>query len=96
VLRGYAQAMGLDLAAWDQCYDGRKHVDRIAAHAQAAERAQVRSTPTFVVGTRMVQGSQPFDVIKALVDSARATAGAAPAAGAPAAGAPAPPAGTQR
>jgi protein-disulfide isomerase len=44
VLRGYAQAMGLDLAAWDQCYDGRKHVDRIAAHAQAAESTRALMT----------------------------------------------------
>jgi protein-disulfide isomerase len=78
VLRGYAQAVGLNLSTWDACYDGRKHVDRIAAHAQAAERAQVRSTPTFVIGNRQVAGAQPFDVIKALVDSARATAAAAP------------------
>ncbi|MDF1502453.1 thioredoxin domain-containing protein [Roseisolibacter sp. H3M3-2] len=89
VLRGYAQAVGVDLTSWDQCYDGRKYVDRVAAHAQAAERAQVRSTPTFIVGNRQVQGAQPFDVIKALVDSARATAGAA----APATPAPAAPAG---
>ena len=80
VLRGYAQAIGLDLATWDQCYDGRKHVDRIAAHAQAAERAQVRSTPTFIIGNRKVEAVQPFDVIKALVDSARAAAGVPPAA----------------
>lgn len=78
IFAGYAKELGLDGAAWEQCYDGRKHVDRIAAHAKAAETAQVRSTPSFVIGGRMISGAQPFDVIKAMVDSARIAAAAAP------------------
>ena len=78
IFAGYAREIGADAATWEQCYDGRKHVDRIAAHAKAAENAQVRSTPSFVIGGRMVSGSQPFDVIKAMVDSARVAAAAAP------------------
>ena len=80
VFAGYAQAIGLDAARWGQCYDGRQHLDRLAAHRAEAERAQVRATPTFIVGTRKLEGVQPFDALKALVDSARLTAGAAPAA----------------
>ncbi|MGZ8492195.1 MAG: DsbA family protein [Gemmatirosa sp.] len=91
IFQGYARELGLDVNAYDQCYDGRKHVDRIVAHAKAAETAQIRSTPSFVIGNRMVAGAQPFDVIKALVDSARATAPAAAPAGDSAAGT-----GTQR
>lgn len=84
---GYAQAIGLDAARWGQCYDGRQHLQRLAAHRAEAERAQVQATPTFMVGARQLQGPQPFDALRALVDSARAAA--APAAGAPAAAAPA-------
>jgi protein-disulfide isomerase len=79
IFQGYARELGLEMKAYDECYDGRKHIDRVAAHAKAAETAQIRSTPSFVIGNRMVAGAQPFDVIKALVDSARATAPATPA-----------------
>jgi len=80
VFAGYAQALGLDVPRWTQCYDSRAHVDRLAAHAAEAERAGVRATPTIVVGTRKLEGAPTFDAIKALVDSARAAQGAAPAA----------------
>jgi protein-disulfide isomerase len=96
IFQGYARELGLNLQTYDACYDGRKHVDRIAAHAKAAESAQIRSTPSFVIGTRMIAGAQPFDVIKALVDSARATAPAAPAAPAGGDTAARTPVGTQR
>lgn len=78
VFAGYAGAAGADVSRWTQCYDARTHVDRLAAHRREATRAQVGSTPTFVVGNRMLQGPPTFDAIKALVDSARATSGAAP------------------
>lgn len=81
VFRRYAVQLGLDADAWEQCYDGRKHVDRIAAHAAEAQRAGLRSTPSFVIGNRMLSGAQPFDVIKAVVDSVRAEEAATPAAG---------------
>lgn len=84
IFAGYAQAIGVDAARWGQCYDSRQHVDRLAAHRAEAVRAEVRATPTFIVGTRKLEGPQPFDAIRALVDSARtgatAAAGAAGAA----------------
>lgn len=82
IFAGYAQAVGLDAARWAQCYDARTHLPRLAAHQQEVQRAGVRSTPTFVIGQRMLQGSQPYDVLKAMVDSARQgllAAGAPPA-----------------
>jgi protein-disulfide isomerase len=88
VFEGYARAIGLDVAAWGQCYDSQKHKGRLAAHQGEAARRRVQGTPTFIIGDKMLQsGVQPYDVIKAYVDSARATAGAA---------APPPPADTTR
>ena len=80
IFAGYAQAVGLDAARWAQCYDGRQHLDRLAAHRAEAERAQVRGTPTVMVGNRQLQSAPTFDAVKALVDSARAAKGTAPAA----------------
>jgi protein-disulfide isomerase len=72
---GYAKAIGLDVNAWNQCYDGRKYVGRVAANAEEAARRKVNATPTFIVGDKLLSGGQPYDVLKALVDSARAKTG---------------------
>jgi len=82
VFQQYARDLGLDVGAWETCYDSDKHQRRIAANEAEGDRRQVRSTPTFVIGDRMIAGALPFDRMKALVDSA-AQRGAAPA---PAAG----------
>ena len=79
ILEQQARAIGLDMAAWTACYDGQKHRDRIAAHAAEAGRRRVPSTPTIIVGDKLLTGAQPYDVIKAYVDTARMKAGAAPA-----------------
>ena len=81
---GYAQSLGLDMAAWNQCYDSRKHVGLVAANMQEATRRNVNSTPTFIVGDKMMSGLQPYDVLKSLVDSARAKGPAPVAAATPA------------
>jgi len=81
VFQGYARELNLDVGAWEQCYDSRKHQRRIEANRAEGERRRVRSTPTFIVGGRMIPGAVPYDMMKALVDSARTEAGVpAPAA----------------
>ena len=66
----YAQDIGLDTKAWEACYDARKHQNRIMANLAEGERRQVGSTPTFFIGNKMYPGSLPYDVMKAIVDSA--------------------------
>jgi protein-disulfide isomerase len=91
VFERYARDLGLDMTAWSQCYDSAKYKGRIAAHYEEAMRRKIGGTPTFIIGEKMLNPApQPYDVIKAYVDSARAAAGAA----APAA--PAPPADTTK
>ena len=86
VFEGYARELGLDVAAWTQCYDSQKHKGRLAAHAQEAVRRRIGGTPQFIIGDKLLEsGAKPYDVIKAYVDSAAAKAGAAaPAAPPPA------------
>lgn len=84
VFEGYAREIGLDAGAWESCFDSDKHARRIQANRAEGERRQVRSTPTFIVGKRMIPGALPYDMLKALVDSAAAEAKAAPAATPPA------------
>ncbi len=74
VLEGYAKELGLDAARWEECYDSRRNQKLIEAHQAEGQRRKVQSTPTFIVGTRMVAGSLSYDALKALVDSVAAEA----------------------
>lgn len=66
----YASDLGLDTKAWEECYDSRKHQQRIFANMAEGERRQVGSTPTFMVGNKSYPGALPYDALKAIVDSA--------------------------
>ena len=72
----YATDIGLDTKAWETCFDSRKHQGRILANMNEGEKRQVGVTPTFIVGTKSYPGSLPYDVIKAIVDSATQKPGA--------------------
>jgi protein-disulfide isomerase len=76
----YAREVGVNVDQWEECYDSRKYQRRIAANVAEGERRNVRSTPTFIIGRRMVPGVMTFDQMRAYVDSARADAAASGAA----------------
>jgi protein-disulfide isomerase len=69
----YAKEIGLDESAWSTCVEEQRHLDRIRANRQAGIQRQVRSTPTFVVGNKMVPGVLSYDALKRLVDEAMAS-----------------------
>jgi protein-disulfide isomerase len=79
----YARDVGLDVSAWDTCFESGTHTPRILGNAREGERLGVRSTPTFIIGRRMVPGGLAYDEMKALVDSAALEASSTPAAPAP-------------
>jgi protein-disulfide isomerase len=66
----YAADIGLNAKLWEECYDSRKHQGRILANVHEGERRQVGSTPTFIIGGKSYPGALPYDVLKAIVDSA--------------------------
>jgi protein-disulfide isomerase len=81
LFRGYAQGVGLDLAAYDACMSTAKYAGRIEASRREAEALGVNSTPTFLIAGRLYPGVLSSDQLRKIVDSlAPATA----AAGAPA------------
>ena len=89
VYKGYAERIGLDVGAWEECYDGDAKKALIQSHVTAGVQRGVESTPTFFIGGRKVTGAIGYDQFKAMVDSALAdapAAAAAPAAGDSAAG----------
>jgi protein-disulfide isomerase len=79
----YARNIGLDVSAWESCYEDGTHIPRIVANKAEGERRGVSSTPTFVIGRRLRPGVLPYDLVKAMVDSAAAELNSAPATAAP-------------
>ena len=74
IFEDYAKEIGLDVAKWEECYEDGRHQAQIEANRAEGERRGVSSTPSFVIGRRLIPGSLPYDVIKAYVDSATAEA----------------------
>jgi protein-disulfide isomerase len=82
--RDMARGIGLDVGAYNDCMKSNRYAGRIEASYQEGNRIGVNSTPTFLIGGRLYPGNQPYDEIRALVDSL------APVAAAPAAPTPTP------
>jgi protein-disulfide isomerase len=74
VFRGYAKDMGLDEKSFAACLDARTYESQIRANQASGVARGMQYTPTFFIGNRMLSGAQPYDVIKALVDTAIAAA----------------------
>jgi protein-disulfide isomerase len=70
VFLGYVKALGINSDSWEKCFDAQTHQPRILANQAEGARRNVQSTPTFVIGTRMIPGGMSYDVFKAYVDSA--------------------------
>lgn len=74
VFQGYADRLGLDVDKWSECVDSGRMLPQIFANRDEAGRYRVRSTPTFVIGGQVVEGSIPYDEFKRYVDAALAQA----------------------
>ena len=77
-LTKHAQALGLNVAAFDQCLDSGKTTARIRKDIADAEKLQANGTPTFFIGltdgngnqikgTRLV-GALPYASFKEAID----------------------------
>jgi protein-disulfide isomerase len=77
VMKRYAKELGLDTKDFNQCFEDREFAKQIKANYDEGIKLNVQFTPTFIIGKRMITGAQPYDVIKALVDSATTEANAA-------------------
>ena len=69
-LRGYAEALGLDLAAYDEALASDALRARVRADIADGQGAGVTGTPSFVLGGRLVTGAQPFAAMQAEVEDA--------------------------
>lgn len=63
-LRAIVGELPIGHEEWEMCFSENRHAERIERGRQAAVRFSVESTPSFIIGTRMVSanlGSQEFE-----------------------------------
>lgn len=67
-LKKYAAELSLDTEAFNACYDsGQFRADVIQDH-QDGTTVGVQGTPAFFVNGRFLNGAQPFENFKAIID----------------------------
>ncbi len=76
--------LGLDASKFDQCVDSKKYQAKIQAHLALGEARKINSTPTFIIGSALVNRVPTYDQLAKVINDELAKAPAVPAA--PAAG----------
>ncbi len=64
----YAEELGLDMPAFNECLDSGRHNEEVQADFDFAASLGVRSTPTFFVNGIPVVGAQPYEVFADLIE----------------------------
>ena len=67
-LKKFADDLGLDTDAFNECLDSGKYTEAVNAQANTARQIGVRSTPTFAVNGVPLVGALPFDSFKQVID----------------------------
>jgi len=76
-LQAFAESLGLDMTAFNQCFSANKYSAEIVADYQKGVAAGVTGTPTvFLNGTQVTPGFVPtYDELKSAIDAALASGG---------------------
>jgi len=78
-LKGYAQELGLDAAAFGECLDSGRYEKEIRKDMVEGRKAGVSGTPAFFFGltepgsstikvTRTIKGAQPYQVFEQMIE----------------------------
>ena len=68
-LKKFAEELGLDTSAFNECLDSGKYTQLIQDESSLASSIGVRSTPTFLINGQAVVGAQPFEIFEQTIDS---------------------------
>lgn len=67
-LKQHAADLGLEPAAFNECFDSRKYRQDVDADMAAGEAAGVSGTPAFFINGRPLTGAQPFEAFQRIID----------------------------
>jgi len=65
-----ARAQGVDVARWRQCVQSGKMKSWVQADHDRAQAAEASSTPSFMIGGKLLVGAQPIEEFRRAIDSA--------------------------
>jgi len=68
-LKKFAEELGLDTSAFNECLDSGKYTQLIQDESSLASSIGVRSTPTFLINGQAVVGAQPYEIFQQTIDS---------------------------
>ncbi len=83
-LVAFAETIGLDMAAFNDCFDSGKYRDRVDQDQLDGRAANIRATPSFImtytnsqgeVVSKMIEGAQPFEFFQQEIEAALADIG---------------------
>lgn len=64
-----AEAIGLDKKKFEECLNSGKFSKAVEADIEEGQKASVKSTPTFFVNGKMVNGAQPVERFAKIIDA---------------------------
>lgn len=67
-LKAHAAALGLDAQKFNTCFDNRQQKPGIDKDLADGEAVGVTGTPAFFINGRALEGAQPFDAFKRVID----------------------------
>ena len=67
-LNGYAQELGLDVAAFEQCFSSGKYKAAVQKDVEEGSRLGVNGTPAFFINGRLLSGAQPLESFAKVID----------------------------
>lgn len=67
-LKQYADELGLDTEAFNECVDSNKYAQEVVQETQEAQERGVEGTPTFFVNDEVIPGNVPFEQMQEIID----------------------------
>lgn len=74
-LTAFAEALGLDMEAFQSCYASDKYADKLQEGISLGQGAGIGGTPSFIINGTVLTGAQPYNVFQQTIDAALAAAG---------------------
>ena len=69
-LKRFAEALELDMAAFDSCLDSGKYASKVREDTEAARQMGISTVPTIFVNGQLVTGATDADKIRAAIQEA--------------------------
>jgi protein-disulfide isomerase len=70
-LKLLAADLNLDMTKFSTCLESGKYASVVQTESQMVGGVGVKSTPTFLVNTEVVQGAQPFELFSKIIEAER-------------------------